>query len=462
MKVLFIDGISERTGLVNLGLGFLAQHIRKLHFVKIMALAFHNPEDIVTIAGKFDIVGFSCLTGQYVKCLNVAKLVKKKYPNKLIIFGNIHPTAMPLATMDNPEIDFVCLGEGEISFLTLLNHLERGSDDFSRVPGMVYRDKNGNIQQTKPKFIDDLDTIGMPAWDLLERDKRSKKGNMITSRGCPFTCTYCYNSVMRRKFEFKYRRRSVESVVEECSYLKAEGLTYIAFSDDLFLINEQWLDEFAELFAKCVNNMAFGIAARPEMVLRRQNSLRQLKRVGLRDIWIGIESGNERIRREILNRRMSNRSIITAFRTIKTLGVSSKSYNIVGIPTEGPREVLDTFVINLKARPNYTSHYTLMPYPGTEIWNIAEKQNLFVRKDLLAFSDAANVQSNPFSICEGPLNTGKLNTYQIVAIRHLWRVVFHLGRFYRIDHRIHHLLLFLKWSAKGFLKKVDMLFSSRS
>jgi len=444
MKVLFIDGIDSKGGMVNLGLGFLAQYIRRKHEVKILSIAYNTIDEIVSSVDKFEVIGFSCITSQFNNCINLAKLIKNRFPEKQIVFGGIHATAVPHEVMEHGFVSYVCVGEAEISFSALLDFIEGKLSKLEEVPGIVYRGRDGCLKFNNIKFMDDIDIIGMPAWDLLEREKSSGKRNVITSRGCPFTCSYCYNSTMRSKFKFKYRRRGVASVIDECVFLKNEGAQYIAFSDDLFLIDEKWLFEFAELYGRHVR-IPFGIAARPEAVLRQESSLKMLKESGLRDVWIGVESGSERVRREILNRKMKNIDIISAFRMIRELGLQSKSYNIVGLPTESLLEALETFWINIKANPNFTSHYTLMPYPETKVWHIAKSMGLFNESEN-CFDDSGNIQFSETLISRGCLHTGKMNATMILALRHLWRSVFGNYAKWRVDYRVVHFCKFLFFS----------------
>ena len=450
MKVLIVDGIKTKSSMVNLGLGFLVQYIRKHYPVTVIALAYNDTQKVVSMAKNFDVIGCSCITEQYKDCLSVANEVKTRFPEKPIVFGGVHPTATYKKIIYRPEIDYICIGEAEISFLKLLQCLD-GQLDLSAVPGIVYLDSDGHIQEKSPVFIDNLDEIGMPAWDILERDESYGTRNILTARGCPYNCTYCYNSTMRKISRFTYRRRSVESVIEECKLLKKESIQYIAFSDDLFLTDKEWIEKFANLYGDSVA-IPFGCSSRPEMILSSVGSLRNLKSVGLTDVWIGIESGNARIRKEILNRKMSNEVIVKAFQRIRNLGLKSKTYNIVGIPTEGLREVWDTFKINLIIRPDKTSYYTLMPYPGTKIWDIADQMKLFAKEPEKEgfFDDKSNVQGEAVPV-PGFLHTGPLHRYHIVGFRYLWYLIFYSSRWYRIDVHMKYLSNFFYWFSKGFL-----------
>ena len=220
------------------------------------------------------------------------------------------------------------------------------------------------------------------------------------------------------------------------------------------MTDRDWISKFAGMYNKEID-ISFGCASRPEMVLRRIDSLCELQAAGLKDVWIGIESGNEKIRKEILNRKMSNDEILKAFQTIRGLGLQSKSFNIVGIPTESIREIIDTFKINLKAKPDKTSYYTLMPYPGTKIWDIAHEMKLLVQipdKDGY-FDDKSNIQAGA-APAPGVLNTGPLNRYHIVSFRYLWYLFFYRSKWYRLDVHLKYISSFIFWFAKGLVEQV--------
>ncbi len=453
MKILIINGNKDRAQ-VNLGLGFLLQYIRNNNIIRVVSLAFHNPDEILNYIPEYELVGFSCLSEQFSDCISLAKKIKQHYKIP-IIFGGIHATSCPEKVMDYKEVDFICVAEAEISFSLLLKELEKKTYNFSQVPGLVYRNKDNPalhnaLSYLPPKFIDNLDIVGKPARDFLEYDRSKNSENIISSRGCLYHCTYCYNSTMNEIFGFKYRRRSVESVIEECIELKSEGAKSFSFSDDLFLTNEKWLWEFSKLYKEKVN-IPFGCTARPEAVLANINSLKELRDSGLKSIWIGIESGSERIRKVILGRAMSNKMIIDAFRVVKELGIFTKSYNMVGIPTEGFMDAISTFLINLKIRPKATSYYTLIPYPGTKISKIANDLNLFRDKKYI-YNDRINIQSE-VDIRLGALDSGKMNRYHIVGFRYLWKFLFFRHSRKRIFLRLKYLYNSVKFFIIGFYKE---------
>ena len=254
------------------------------------------------------------------------------------------------------------------------------------------------------------------------------------------------------KFGFKYRRRSVVSIIEECIELKEDGVKNLSFADDLFLVNKEWISEFCIKYKEKVN-LPFGCTARPVMALSNEDSLKKLKDCGLRSIWIGIESGSEKIRELVLDRKMSNQVIIDAFKIVRSLGIPSKSYNMVGIPMEGFRDAFSTFLLNLRIRPNGKSYYTLIPYPGTKIHKIASDLNLFrTTKDM--YNDQINIQAG-VDIKLGVLDTGKMNRYHIVGFRYLWSFIFFRFSKKRVFLRLKLLLKSVKFFMIGFYKELE-------
>jgi len=454
MKVLIIDGNKDK-GQVNVGLGFLLQYIRNDHEVAVLSMSFHNDDEILNSVSNYELVGFSSTSAQFPDCINLAKKIKENY-NIPIVFGGIHATSCPGDVMENKQVDFICISEAEISFSLLLKEIEEKKYNFLEIPGLIYRDINNPSSHNAdsylpPKFINNLDEVGMPAWDLLEYDKGLKNVGIISSRGCPYQCAHCYNSVLHKIDGFRYRRRSVQSVIDECAYLKSIGINSFSFADDIFLIDANWISNFCILYKEKIN-LPFGCTARPEVIVPNIDLLKKLKDCGLNSIWMGIESGSDYIRRNILDRGMSNQLIIDAFRAVRNLGIVSKSYNMVGIPEESFLDALATFWINFMAKPNSTSYYTLIPYPGTKIAKIAQEKKLFGNRNK-NYDDKINVQSkSEFGL--GLLDTGKINRYHIVGFRYLWAFVFFRYSRKRIFFRAKFLFKAFKYFIIGFYKKI--------
>jgi len=194
-----------------------------------------------------DIIGFSCMTHNYRWSITIAQKIKK-VKDIPIIFGGIHPTSVPEFVLSNACVDMVAVGEGERSFLKLLENL-REQKDATDVPGIYFK-KNGQVVKNRPyPLIEDLNSLPFPAKHLFY-DKISAYQylySIMTSRGCPFSCSYCCNDLLTNLYEGKYqiRRRSVDNVLQELKWAKDTfNLREIFFIDEVFAFETTWLKEF--------------------------------------------------------------------------------------------------------------------------------------------------------------------------------------------------------------------------
>ncbi|MDH5680366.1 MAG: cobalamin-dependent protein, partial [Spirochaetota bacterium] len=143
---------------------------------------------------KPDILGVSTMTPQMETAIHTARLAKRINPDCVVVFGGIHPTALPFDTLKYPEVDIICVGEGEITMLELVRTLEKGGD-LREVEGIAFTNKDGIYQETNRRaLIKDLDSIPYPIRDFpteAEREFMLHRGSILTSRGCPYQCTFC-------------------------------------------------------------------------------------------------------------------------------------------------------------------------------------------------------------------------------------------------------------------------------
>jgi pyruvate-formate lyase-activating enzyme len=211
---------------------------------------------------------------------------------------------------------------------------------------------------------------------------------VLTSRGCPHGCTYCYNHAYRKLCEGKgpaVRRRSVDHVLEELHLLKRSGCRFIRFMDDLFILDEDWIGEFAERYRREIG-LGFSCLVRPDYVTEEVVS--SLKLAGCYRVMMGIEAGNDRIRRQVLKRNMSFEQIIEAARLIRGAGCKLVTANILAIPGGTFENDWETLELNLRCRPSYASVSILQAYPGTEIHEYAHSLGMIDQHQMTRLSSA--------------------------------------------------------------------------
>jgi len=319
-----------------------------------------------------DLVGFTTGTRSFPFVKEYARWVKDTL-DVPIICGGYHPDSFPEEVVAVPEIDIVSLGEGEETLAELCDRLAEGRPYLDLAGAWVKAD--GEVVRNPSRLlITDLDSMPLPDFALFDFDQligtAIGSGMAVLSRGCPYSCAYCINPRTRalyanRKHYWRQRspQRSVE-YVEKLVSLRPE-LQVIQFCSDMFGPNIPWLAEFSELYKRKI--------ARPFTCNHRVNLItpelvRLLKDAGCYQIFLGIESGNDHIRNRVLNRHLSRESIVRAFRLCAEAGIRTVAYNMIGVPFEDNRAVLDTIKLNAEARADHSLCPVYYPFPGTKLF----------------------------------------------------------------------------------------------
>jgi len=338
-------------------------------------------KDIVERALKInpDIITFSITTGEYFWMSEIGKKIRKKF-KKQIICGGVHATFYP-ELINEDYLDAVCIGEGEEAILDLVNALEKRKD-ITKIKNLWVKNKSKIYKNEVRPLISDLDLIPFPdrsiynKYSILEKNEiTSSKILIMTSRGCPFQCSFCFNKVYYNKiYKGKgksFRRRSISNVIEEIKEIKKENpnMNFINFLDDMFTIpHRTWLNNFLKRYKREIN-IPFMCQSRADLI--DEDIVKKLKDANCFTIKIGIESGNENIRNNFLNKGITNQQIIKAANLIKKYGIKLETFNMLGIPRETLGVALETFELNKKIGPTYAQCSLFMPYPGTETFKYA-------------------------------------------------------------------------------------------
>ena len=292
-----------------------------------------------------------------------------------IVFGGPHPTLLPQEVLKSNAVDYVIIGEGEVTIVDLINTLNMDSpmERIHGVKGIGYK-KNNNIYLTENRErIKDLDNISFPARYLLDVDrykptphqyKRLPVFNMVTSRGCPFQCTYCSASNI---WERRYTTRSVDNVIKEIVHVKERyGAKEIAFWDDLWGMDNNWVDEFCNRMVKDKINVIWSCECRVDTV--SEDSLKKMAHAGCWKIFYGLESLDEEILAAI-NKKAKLGEIYDALLWTRKAGMESHGNFILGLPKETPEKVFAMLEEICKLSLDYAKFNVLTPYPGTVLYN---------------------------------------------------------------------------------------------
>lgn len=323
-----------------------------------------------------DLVCFSVITDNYKWASGWAQEIKKHIPAP-IIFGGIHPTAIPERVIREPFVDYVCIGEGDIVIVELAQALRDKKDTLSIQN--IWAKKEGFICKNEVRpLIKDLDVLPFPDKDIFySRAPIFNDGYLIsTSRGCPFRCAYCCNNIYHQLYNEAgkaIRRRSINSVLEE---LRGAKLKYrprfVHFVDDVLNSNRDWILNFLYKYRKDIR-LPFSCYIYPDAV--DSATVKNLKESGCFKIQMGLQVVDENKRRSVLKRESSEEKIARAIDGLKGAGIFVTCDNILGFPDEKEEELVSLAHFYNEHMPNHCENFWLRYYPKTEItkWALDNK-----------------------------------------------------------------------------------------
>lgn len=375
MHILFLEIDTDAEWAVcSLGPAFLASVARKAgHSARLLRLAHDLPLDAAVsqvIAAAPDLIGISMTSRQWHRGRDIANAVRAVQDIPTIA-GGLHPTFSPEQPLGQPGFDAVCLGEGEGPFASLLSHLAGGHPvGDATIPNIWI--KGGPHPGLAPP-IPQIDDIPFMARDML--DERWGVVHMTTQRGCPFPCTYCAARMYDQLYDGigKYgRRRSLDSVIAELEQIKETGLlSYVIFLDDTFTINHPWVFEFCRIFPERIG-VGFSLHARAETM--NPKLIDALAGAGCKHIVYGVESGSERVRREVMKRPVTNDRLVEIFHRTKETGIMVTANYMMGVPGERPEDLQATIDLHHRLEPLDFGYFIFYPFPGTALFQTCRQQ----------------------------------------------------------------------------------------
>jgi radical SAM superfamily enzyme YgiQ (UPF0313 family) len=333
-----------------------------------------------------DIVGFTAVTPSIFRTVKMATMVKKIFPSIPILIGGPHFTAIPEKTLkDYPVFDYGIMGEGEATIVEIVDALSANRKP-SNVAGIVFRE-DGKVYFNPPRPpILELDSLPFPAWKLLDdfpsryhpalfKYKRLPSTHIISSRGCPYKCIFCDTSVFSRQIRFhspEYMLGMVEFLVKHFK------IKEVIFEDDQFLLKRRRVEKICEGLLKAKLNIAWSCSARVNSV-NDIDLLKLMKRSGCWQINYGIESANQKIL-DFSKKAIRIDQIEKAVRLTHKAGILSKGYFIFGLPFENEETMENTIRFAKRIPLNDMSIFTLTPFPGSEMYDIAKNHGT-IEKD---------------------------------------------------------------------------------
>jgi anaerobic magnesium-protoporphyrin IX monomethyl ester cyclase len=366
MKVLFI--FKSENFIAPTGLCAISAVARKEgHTVYLCEMNSDDPLKAMQRIGP-DIVAYSSSSGEAKHYFRLNNILKNNFPGVFSVMGGPHPTFYPEMVKDN-NFDAVCVGEGEGAFADLLQAIGK-REPVDSLPNIVT--KNNLESFSLRNLVEDLDMLPFPDYALLYDNTGMGKyplKSIIASRGCPYSCTYCFNTAWRNLYRGKgqsVRRHSVDYIIDEILFVRSRWpLSFVKFYDDIFTYNvDDWLKEFSRKFRQKIN-LPFFILTRADLI--NEEMVKLLKSAGCRTMSMSIEAGNYEIRKNLLKREMTDEQIIAAHLLCEKYGIYTFTNCVLGLPSTTLRQDIESLELAIKSRVSWAEFPIFYPYPGTEL-----------------------------------------------------------------------------------------------
>lgn len=373
---------------IHYGVSYISSLLKKHgHNIEVFVkTSYTKDSEIDNVINTFNpkLIGFSAVFREFESIAETAKYIKEKFPSLYLVAGGAHITLSPEESI-RENFDAICIGEGEYATLELVEQLEKNETP-SNIKNLWIKTKDGIEKNPTRPFLENLDELPYPdrgMWQKLIKDPNTLH-NVIIGRGCPFNCTYCCNHALREVAEGKYVRfRSSQNIIGEIK----EILEQFPDTDTIFLEAEalnlypSFLFEFCdelEAFNKTLKKpISYGANIRLNPASDMNKIMFAFTKANIVIVNIGLESGSERVRKEILKRgEYSNKDVLQAVKIAKRYHRHTMLFVLLGIPGETYEDFLETLEITKKCRPHFIHLGIFTPYPGTELYDYSKEHNL--------------------------------------------------------------------------------------
>ncbi len=366
-----------------------------------MVLDLLSAEDISSLIIEMmpDLIGFSTFTYEFPVMKKIIELSAGISPRPCFVMGGPHSSVDPEKTMtDTPDLDYIVIGEGEASFMNLLEYQFSGRGELEAIDGIAYRGEGGIIINKKTEYIQDFNSLPMPSFESVDFDRynnhifrnmnwiRLKKyAPIFTSRACPYECIYCHNV-----FGKGFRPLSPERVLEEMVYLSERfNIREFHILDDVFNLDRERVKKILNYLIKGKYRfkLAFPNGLRGDIL--DKEILQMLKKAGAYRLVFAVESGSERLQK-LIRKNINLAKLQEVIGLSHDLGFFQHGFFMIGFPTETIEEIEETISFALRSRLHTASFFQVVPFPSTALYKLARQTNPdfeYNAESLLYYSD---------------------------------------------------------------------------
>jgi magnesium-protoporphyrin IX monomethyl ester (oxidative) cyclase len=418
-----------------MGLGYIAAVIRKAgHEVSVLncltasigegtSLAQHpigsdfvrnglTDNEILSriVEAKPDAVGVTCMFTSYFKdAHDTACLVKAYNPRIPVIFGGAHTSTFPEVVMRDPNVDVAVVGEAELTIVEVLQRLQEGAD-LRGVQGVIHRYQGTVIREPPRPFIENLDDIPFPAWDLMERDvelarlahvdnrflMRPPAGFLLTSRGCPMECSFCS---VKLTWSRHWRARSAKNVVDEMEWLQKQyGYREFHFVDDNSSVSRSRMHAICDDILARKMDVRIATPTGIAIGTLDHEILVKMKKAGFYRFCFGIETGDPWAQQHAVRKRVDLEKAKRVIADANRLGFWTSATHIFGFPHETREHIQKTVDFAKQSNMDLAIFYLLVPQPGTKVYEEMKAEGLI---DLAPYMDPASPEWYKISLTYG-------------------------------------------------------------
>lgn len=365
--------------LFPIGLGYIAAYLKNkikdvdIFFLDCLKENYDHKKFSENVAKiKPDLVGLTAITMEIESVLKCCEIIKSHNKEVITVIGGPHVTCEPEEILSNRHVDFVFRGESEIAFCEFIQEL-KNKKDFCRVSNLGYKEE-GKIIVNEVKFPENLDELPFPDYELMKFEQYPKtykmkyypSGPLITARGCPFLCTFCSAGKVSGK---RFRFRSPKNVISEIKFLKERyKIREFEIWDDNFTLDKKRTHEFCDLLMEENMNLPWWCPNGLRTETLDEELIRKMKNAGLYSIAIGIESGSERIQRD-MKKNLDFKRVEEIVRLGNKYKIRMEGFFILGYPTETREDILKTINLSKELPLKRASILLFQPLVGSEIYN---------------------------------------------------------------------------------------------
>lgn len=371
-------GKKERA--IHLGLGYIAAYARNLHpdiDISILDTRVATRKEMQTFyATRFDLVGLTLMSGIFKQSLEVAEKVRQLHPGTIICAGGPYVSSLGEDVLGFCAFDLAVVGEGEITFSEIIRYLKKETE-LASIDGLIYKDEEGRIITNRSRAVGQTaDAMPMPAYDLF-RMNRYPNYRILTSRGCPYKCSFCSSADV---WQYRWQKRKPEAIIEEIRFLvERYGRKTFFFNDDTFNMHLKRAEDFCDQLFESKLKILWSTPFRADRVDARLAA--KMKRAGCYNVGIGIESADNALLSQ-MEKQITIEQITQGIRILREAGIEVLGQFIIGIPGETPETFEKTLRYARQSELDFVLFYSSLPYKGTSQWRFVEQHGTFFSQSM--------------------------------------------------------------------------------